>query len=382
MSRKQEILRKVVITTLITVTFSKFIVLIPLDFGFFSSNKSGKIEQFDIYTDLIKRSDNIAYDSKIAIVTIPDKAGRAELAKTLNLLAECQPAAIAMDIYLNGEKDFKTDSMLIDAIKKNDNLILPCFTDKNVDTIPYLVKPGMFGTGSGFVNLDSRGEENAIIRTFIPHHVNDGDTVRCLALEAVKRVYPEKISKLDERKSSHEYINYMHYLSCYSYTEIPYLKNELKDKIIVLGVETAEDVHHTPIDSKLSGLKVHAYAASTVLLEDYISCPPEWLTTIVTLLILALFAYLQVIYALYCGRFAGFLVRTSTYVFFFAFLITGFIMFYEYSLYIDSVWLLLGVAFMPWSLDFYYIMEALYGKLKNKLDNKLKNYNNDINTFN
>lgn len=382
MSKKQEILRKVIITTLIAVTFSKFLVLIPLDFGFFSSNKSGKIEQFDVYTDLIKRSDDIAYDSKIAVVTIPDKAGRAELAKALNLLAECQPAAIAMDIYLKGEKDAETDSVLIEAIKRNRNLILPCFTNKNQDTIPFLIKPGTLGTGRGFVDLDNLGEDNAIIRTFIPHHINGEDTIRCLALEAVKRVYPEKIKKLDERKSAHEYINYMRYLSCYSYTEIPYFKDELEDKIIILGMETAEDTHHTPIDSKLSGLKVHAYTASTVLMEDYIERPPVWFTTVITFFIIALFAYLQVMYAMRFGRFAGFLVRSSTYIFFFAFLITGFIVFYEYSLYIDSVWLLLGVAFAPWSLDLYYIMEALYHKLRKRIENKINQYNNDINSFN
>lgn len=382
MNNKQDILRKVIIITLISVTFSKFLVLIPLDFEFFSSNKSGKIEQFDIYTDLIKRSDDIAYDNKIAIVTIPNKAGRAELAKTLNMLAECKPAAIAMDIYLKGQKDTETDSILIEAIKRNHNLILPCFTDKNQDTVPYLIKPGTLGTGQGFVNLDNQGEENAIIRTFIPYHINGQDTMRCLALEAVRRVYPEKIHTLDARNSNHEFINYMRYISCYNYTEIPYFKDELEDKIVILGMETAEDTHHTPIDSKLSGLKVHAYAASTVLMEDYIERPPVWFTTIITFFIIALFSYLQVIYAMRFGRFAGFLVRTSTYIFFFAFLVTGFIIFYEYSLYIDSVWLLLGVAFAPWSMDFYYIIEALYHKLKKKIENKINQYNNDINTFN
>ncbi len=382
MSKKQEILRKVIITTIITVTLSHFFVLIPLDFGFFSSNKSGKIEQFDVYTDLIKRSDDIAYDDKIVVVTIPDKAGRAELTKALNLLAECQPAAIAMDIYLKDRKDVETDSLLTEAIKKNHNLILPCFTDKNQDTVPYLVKPGTLGTGRGFVNLDNQGEENAIIRTFKPYHINGNDTLRSLALEAVKLIYPEKLVKLDSRNSSHEYINYMRFLSCYNYTEIPYFRNELEDKIIILGMETAEDTHHTPIGSKLSGLKVHAYIASTVLMEDYIDRPPMWITTILTIIILALFSFLQVMYAMRYGRFAGFLVRSSTYVFFFAFLITGFIVFYEYSLYIDSVRLLLGVAFAPWSMDFYYIMEALYRKLKKKIENLINHYNNDINTFN
>ena len=381
MSKKKEIFYKVLITTLIAITLSKFLVLIPLDFGFFLSNKSREINQFDVYTDMIKRSDDIAYDDKVVVISLPNKAGREELTLALNMLAECEPAAIAMDIYLKEKTDTETDSLLIEAIKRSKNLILPCFTDKDKDTMQYLVKPGEYGTHCGFVNLHN-DDNNEIIRSFVPMHISSNDTMRSLALEAVRLVYPEKIAKLDARKKSHDYINYMHYLSCYNYAEIPYFTDKLKGKIVILGKETSEDIHYTPIDSKLSGHKIHAYTASTVITEDYIEQAPTWFTTIITFAILTLFAYLQVMYAMKYGRFAGFLVRSSTYIFFFAFLTTGFILFYEYSMYIDSVWLLLGVAFCPWSLDLYYIMEALCKKTKAKIVNKISNYNNDINRFN
>lgn len=374
-NNKSEIFKRVVSATIIAILFSKFLVLIPLDFGFFSSNKSGKINQFDIYTDLIKRSDNITYEDNIVIVTIPEKAGRLELTDALNLLAECEPAAISMDIYLKGKTDSVTDSRLIEAIKKNKNLILPCFIDKNNDTIPFLVKPGTSGTEKGFVNLDCQDGENSIIRTFVPHYLSGSDTLHCLALEAVKLVYPEKIQILKKRNSSHEFINYMRDISSFSYTEIPYFKEKFKDKIIILGKESAEDTHHTPINNKLSGLKIHAYIASTVLMEDYIDRAPLWLVTALTILISLLFSYLSVLYAMRYGRFAGFLVRTSTYAFFFAFLISGFIIFYEYSYYVDSVWLLLCVAFSPWSLDIYYILDAIYNKIKKKINNMINDSN-------
>ena len=375
MSNKGKIFNKVLIVTFIAFTFAKCLVMIPLDFGFFSSNKSGRINQFDIYTDLISRSGDIAYDENIAIVTLPSTAGRIELAKALNMLAKCEPAAIAMDIHLDGEKDAKIDSTLLIAIRNNKNLIIPCFTDKNQDSIKFLQRPEENGVGCGYVNLDNIDEENGIIRTFTPYQIMGNDTVYCLAIEAVKRIYPEKVEKLIQRGNKHEYINYMRDFSCYNYSEIPHFTNELKGKIIVLGQESVTDVHPTPIDAKLSGMKIHAYAASTVMMEEYINHPPVWTINVITFLILMLFSYLSVIYAIHLTKFAGFLVRLSTYVFFFIFLVFGFIIFHEYSLYIESVWCLLGVIFSPWAMDIYILLEAGITKLTEKLNNKINNNN-------
>lgn len=374
MNKKLKIFNQVLIVTLIAYTFAKCLIMIPLDFGFFSSNKSGKINQFDIYSDLIKRSDNITYDENIVIITIPEKSGRKELAQALDMLAECNPAAIALDIHLDGKKDEATDSLLIEAIRKNHNVVLPGFIDKNNDSIPFLVTPGEEGTKEGFVNLDNQDDGNGIIRTFIPYHVKDQDTLYCLALEAVKLICPEKIEKLKQRGIEHEYINYMRDFSCYNYTEIPHFVNEIEGKIVVLGAEPESDTHFTPIDPKLSGMKIHAYAASTVMMEDYINRLPTWLINIITFLILGLFSFLQIFYAIRARKFAGFLVRLSTYIFFFTFLALGFVIFHEYSLYIESVWCLLGVIFAPWALDIYILLEAFITKLRDKI-NTNNNYN-------
>ena len=78
---------------------------------------------------------------------------------------------------------------------------------------------------------------------------------------------------------------------------------------------------------------------------------------------------------MYLTKFAGFLVRLSTYVFFFIFLAFGFIIFHEYSLYIESVWCLLGVIFSPWAMDIYILLEAGITKLTEKLNNKINNNN-------
>lgn len=375
MQSKTKIFFKVIIVTLIAFTFAKCLVMIPLDFGFFSSNKSGKTNQFDIYSDLIKRSDNITYDDSIVIVSLPEKAGRAELAETMNMLADCNPAAIAMDIHLDGEKDAAIDSLLIASIKKNKNVIIPSFPDKNPDSLKFLIHPGNANIKHGIVNLDNQGEENGIIRTFLPYYLNGQDTLYCIALEAIKFLYPEKIEKLKQRGNDHEYINYMKEFSCYNYTEIPHFADEIAGKIVILGAETADDVHYTPIDSKLSGLKIHAYAASTVMMEDYINRPPTWLINVITFIILGLFSYLQVLYSIRAGKFAGFLVRLSTYLFFFIFLVLGFIIFHEYSLYIETVWCLLGVIFSPWAQDIYILLEAFISKINNRINQNTNNIN-------
>ena len=370
MTPKVRILVKIIVVTIISMTFLKFFVMIPLDFGFFFSNKSEKINQFDVYSDLIEGSDEVVYDNLIKVVTLPSTSGREELTDVLNLLAEYEPAAIAIDIHLKGEKDVYVDSLLIEAIKRNKNVVLPYFADKKQDTVPLLIKPGEYGTRSGFVDLDHSGELNPVIRSFVPYHVMGSDTMRCIALEALRLVYPEKIEKLDQRKTSKEYINYMRYISSYSSTEMPYFADEFKGKIVIVGVASSDDQHRTSITSKLYGVMIHAYAASTVYMEDYIDSLPYDVMVISTILILGLFCYLQILYAMKYGRFAGFLVRTSTYLFFFIFLILDFLVFNEYSLYVDSASLLLGIIFLPWALDLYNIIEAFCMKIRNK---KIKN---------
>lgn len=376
MSERNYTILKVAIVTLCTIVLSKSMVMIPLDFSFFSSSKSGSINQFDIYTDIISRSGNLEWEENVVVVTIPEKAGRAELATALSLLAECQPATISVDIHLEGRRDAEVDSMLIAAVGENSNVIFPCFTDKLQDTTQFFLQTGEYGISRGYVNLDNFGKENAIMRTFTPYYVNGNDTIYSLSLEAVRRIFPEKVERLKQRNISHEYINYMREIPCFNYKDIPVFADEIMGKIVLLGCDAQYDTHRTPISSKLLGLKVHAYTASTVINEAYIDCPPAWATNLITVFTLAIFTFLSILYGRKLPRFTGFLVRSTTYVSFFVFLILGFIIFNEYMLYIDSAWFLVAIAFAPWTLDFYNIIETLVKKIKRKLTHK----NNNLNT--
>ncbi len=373
MDNKKYIILKILIVTLITVVLSKSMVMIPLDFSAFSSNNSGSINQFDIYTDILSRSGDIEYEDNVVVVTIPERAGRAELAEALSLLAQCQPATISVDIHLEGKRDAEVDSMLLVAVGENENVIFPCFTDKLQDTTGFFIQTGEYGISRGYVNLDNFGKENAVMRTFTPYYVDGNDTIYSLSLEAVRRIFPEKVERLKQRKVDHDFINYMREIPCFNYKDIPIFADEITGKIVLLGCDAQYDTHRTPINSRLLGLKVHAYTASTVINEAYIDRPATWVTTLITILTLGVFSFLSILYVIKTPKFAGFFTRSTTYLSFFTFLILGFIVFYEYNLYIDSAWFLIGIAFAPWSLDLYNFIETMITKLKKRIKSKKDN---------
>ena len=58
------------------------------------------------------------------------------------------------------------------------------------------------------------------------------------------------------------------------------------------------------------------------------------------------------------------MVRTTTYILFFSLLISSFVLFMERAVYSDCGWFLLAIAFCPWAIDIYTLLQILADKIK------------------
>ena len=282
------------------------------------------------------------------------------------MLSECKPAAIAVDIDLVGDKDPEIDDMLREAIMANTNVVFPCKIDCLDDTSRFFTDAGALGITRGYTNLDTRDRDNAVIRSFTSFYVDTltHDTIFSLPLQAVRLVYPEAIETLKSHKSSREYINFMVEYLTISYEEIPDWSDAITGSIVLLGLDTQADVHRTSISEQTLGLKIHAYTASTVIREAYIKEVAKWATEVFGFIMIALFISLNIFYGRRFPRAGGFLVRTTTYTLFFSLLISSFVLFMERAVYSDCGWFLLAIAFCPWAIDIYTLLQILADKIK------------------
>lgn len=357
---------KVLVVAVVTISLSRMLVYVPLSVSFFASSGVADINQFDIYSDLQHSQGMMPYEDSIVMVTLPEGSGRYELAEALLMLSECEPAAIAVDVELRGEKDPDIDGMLIDAFKACKNVVVPCKADCLDDTTLFFANPRELGIKWGYTNLDTRGRDNAVIRSFTTFYVdtNTCDTIYSLPLQALKLVSPGRVRELVSHHTSREYINFTVDFLTLSYEEIPDWAEELKGAIVMLGVDTRRDVYRTSIETRMLGLKIHAYTATTVLRGDYIRPLGNWVAEAFAFVVISLFVALNIYFSRHFPRAGGFMVRTTNYILFFSLLISSFVLFAERAVYSDCGWFLMAIAFCPWATDIYTLLHIFVSKIE------------------
>ena len=81
------IIVKVLVVAIVTISLSRMLVYIPLNVAFFASTSVADINQFDIYSDLQQAQGVMPYDNSITVVTLPNGSTRYELANALMMLS-------------------------------------------------------------------------------------------------------------------------------------------------------------------------------------------------------------------------------------------------------------------------------------------------------
>lgn len=211
-------------------------------------------------------------DSDIIIVDIAD-AEREDIADILTIIGDLHPAAVGLDVTFNEPRP--GDEHLLDAIAGCPNTVMAIGVSEVpgnkgkflVDDYSYFYPDLRKSYSHGVINLPSKFS-GATIRSFMPEFIGaNGDTLRSLSLALAEAARPEATEKIKSRKNKTLLIDFPNRaFTIIPWYEVPDNAENIAGKIILIGsTAETEDAHATPINTKMSGVLIHAYATSTIL---------------------------------------------------------------------------------------------------------------------
>lgn len=218
-----------------------------------------KYELSDLYATICSNK-SPRLNKDIVLVDI-GYAKREEIAKIIRNIRLHEPAVIGLDVLFQPALDSLKDSELLQTINETVNLVLPYNVDQS-----FLDKPDSVSTGY----IDFLGN-NGIIRNFV---FSTRDSINnhprfCFSSQVV-RLYNEHLftRELDLYRETIKRINYFPLeFEKIGLSQLEQAGDSLnfRDKIVLIGALTEDDLHLTPMGEKMPGLKIHAYTLATLL---------------------------------------------------------------------------------------------------------------------
>lgn len=287
---------KALIATAIAFVLSNFAIYDLLDVSFFAPmQKAADFRFSDFYTLVAKGSPMNFCDPKVVIVPL-DTCNRRDIAKAIEDINLCKPAAVGLDIRF-GAPTNPDEDVLADALAACPNLVMPVVIDTWNDTILSSYYDGIVEPSGGFacVNIKSDGESLASVREFKPKFEVAGEEIPSLPMALAALADPDKLRQLKQRNNEEEAINYISddYIMV-SPDLIVDNADEIEGKIVLLGkVDNAEDKHITPLGNRTPGVMIHAYTLLTIMSGEYIGQLPQFGNWAIAFIICFLLAMLN-----------------------------------------------------------------------------------------
>lgn len=231
----------------------------------------------DFYAQLADKRPVRTLDPNIILIDI-DRGGREEIADVLDIVSLCDTRAVGLDIMFADHRP--TDTHLLEALSSVPGLVLPMELEStdgesfSVAEMPWFHES--IDAHYGAANLPG-AYIGSTIREFPVGFRTERGTVRSFPAAVAATADPEALKTLDARGNRNEVIDY----PSREFTVIP--AEELFDraetingKVVLIGsLSDKADIHATPVDSRMSGLMIHAYALSTILESRYYTDVPE-----------------------------------------------------------------------------------------------------------
>ncbi len=275
--KKDSLSRRLIQASLITLLAYLLSLLFTQPFTFSAGTMLSGAEKNDFnltdFYNIVADSRPIrSLDSDILIVDIAD-AEREDIADILAMMGDMKPAAVGLDVTFNDPRP--DDGRLIDAITNCPNPVLAIGVSEApgskgkflVDDYSYFYPELRNSISHGVINLPSKFS-GATIRSFMPEFIAaNGDTLSSMALSLARAVNPEAARKLKARSDKTLLIDF----PSRTFTVIPWYAvpdnaEQIEGKIVLIGsMAETEDAHATPVNNKMSGVLIHAYATSTIL---------------------------------------------------------------------------------------------------------------------
>ncbi len=365
---------KASVITLFTLLFSHVAVYDLTSISFFSPmEKAADFRFSDFYTLVANKRPVKELDGNIVIVAL-DGCSRAEMARAIDAIDYCSPAAVGLDIQFGPPLD-PDDDPLAESLGLCSNLVMPISIEQDstglfIDNSYYdeIVSPS-----GGFAAVNIQGEEGELttIREFKSEFDVEGISIKSLpsALATIKD--PVAAHQLALRGNELEEINYAsREFEILTPKDILERHDAIEGKVVLLGkIYDTADRHITPLDNFMPGILIQAYSLATILDGNYI----RTLTTLEDWIIAALLCFIIVrINIRLIEKVMGpLLVRTLQIGLLYFLILTGTIVYVKYNIDLNFSYSLLTVSLGVAACEVY---GAIFDKkgLIDSIDNIIK----------
>lgn len=262
---------KALVVTAMALLLSHVAVYDLMDVSFFAPMQKASDFRFsDFYTLVANDRAERVLDDNVVIVSV-DGCNRAQIARAIDDIDYCAPAAVGLDVAFNAPSDPASDP-LPESLASCENLILPVELNEN-DDIVYSYYDSIVSPSAGFacVNIQGDRESRSTVREFCKDFKVNDESLPSLPLALVSLANKDAASRLISRKSSVEAINYVsrEFLVIPHDSVIDY-EADIQGRVVLVGkMLDVADTHSTPIDNFTPGLAIHAYTVATILSGDF-----------------------------------------------------------------------------------------------------------------
>lgn len=232
----------------------------------------------DLYFQILHSRHNEKVSDDIVIVDISRLHSRADIASTIDSLADCNPECIGVDCIFEGEKDdIVGNSKLLEVAARLKERVV--FANKLIADSSGVFASSVgsfFVTGEnyieGYTNL-TNNLDNTPIRTLSLSRELQGRKMLSFP-HAIADLYAGRVLEFGDKDLTINYSNIR--FPVIQPGEIAAHKSEMVGKIVLVGgLYEEQDMHATPLQKK-SGLEIQAYSIAT-LLRGELKHSPKWL---------------------------------------------------------------------------------------------------------
>lgn len=247
-------------------------------------------------------------DPRILIVNtgLPE---RGQLAAMLERIIAAQPKAIGLDVLLEGRKAPLADSLLQQALKESDRIVLASTLEHYREDQGYFQKENGVDTffsnhaRTGYVNFPSLSSQT--IRFFSPQEMTATGPAYSFALELARRYDPQAAERLFKRKKQLERIHYATSADRFILFQPEQILDSaldlrplLQGKIVLLGFNgnpgddcNLLDKFYTPLNERyagrsepdMHGIAIHANIIQMILDGRFVREVPFWLSLLLAI---------------------------------------------------------------------------------------------------
>jgi|GEM_PF-605819 len=376
-------LHSIIITTAILL-FIGLLNLVRLNLHYLDPFNNG-LKDYDV-TDIVygNLSEKQVVPAEDILIVNSGKPDRTRIAQLINKLDSAGARAIGLDIYLKKGGGAAADTLLRDAIRDKDNVVLACIIEdenKEDDRLEGIGGVDTFFSNHatlGYGNLPSNATKT--IRMVSPRETVAGREVLAFSTAILGKYDTAIQKKYLARGQSVEPIYFTGHREDFIFNQLDRMLDSMtlvqveatcRGKIVLIGYAPEDpwanpilDRHYTPInpsyDTKsipdMYGIVIHANVLQMVLSEQYIRTIPNWVALLLSVFICyANVRFFRWVYQRFHHSFHG-ITRGIQLLEFIAFFFLITLIFYYFRVKID---LSVGILAVLLAYDFIMIYESL-----------------------